>query len=52
MKVLGNKEIVRETYKIINALCLDFINIYNGFNFDLRCLVAFSEKRLSNVRVV
>ncbi|XP_044715186.1 DNA polymerase family B domain-containing protein [Hirsutella rhossiliensis] len=59
-KVSGNEEAVRETYKIINMLCPDFVNVHNGFNFDLRCLAAssaldpmigptFSERRLGNV---
>ncbi|KAF4460195.1 DNA polymerase (pol2) [Fusarium albosuccineum] len=61
-KVSGNEEIVRETYKIINTLSPDFVNIHNGFNFDLRCMAAssyadpligptFSERRLGNVGV-
>lgn len=61
-KVSGNEQTVRETYKIINMLSPDFVNIHNGFNFDLRCLAAssaldpeigptFSETRLSKAGV-
>lgn len=61
-KVSGNEEAVRETFKIVNMLSPDFVNVHNGFNFDLRCLAAssaldptigptFSERRLGNVGV-
>ncbi|KAK2591532.1 hypothetical protein QQS21_010782 [Conoideocrella luteorostrata] len=61
-RVSGNEEATRETYKIINMLSPDFVNVHNGFNFDLRCLAAssaldpmigptFSERRLGNVGV-
>jgi hypothetical protein len=61
--VSGNGEITRETSKIVNMLCPGFVNIRNGFNFDLRCLATssyadsvvsntFSERRLGNVGAV
>lgn len=61
-RVSGNEEATREAFKIVNMLSPDFVNIHNGFNFDLRCLAAssaldptigstFSERRLGNVGV-
>jgi len=40
VKVSDSQAMVREMYNIIAMLCPDFVNIYNGFNFDLRCLAA------------
>ncbi|KAL2357356.1 hypothetical protein BJ546DRAFT_947622 [Cryomyces antarcticus] len=41
-RVDNDEEAVRQTYETLNMLCPDFVNIHNGFNFDLRCLAAAS----------
>lgn len=62
IKVDGNEQAVKTTYDVLNSLSPDFVNIYNGFNFDLRCLAAsatldpvvgptFEERRLGNTGV-
>ncbi|KAH8157951.1 hypothetical protein CIB48_g10296 [Xylaria polymorpha] len=62
IKVDNSECAVRKAYRIVNILCPNFVNFYNGFNFDLRCLLAsnaldlfisetFFERRLGNVRV-
>ena len=59
-KVKGSVEAVRFAYDTIVALSPDFVNIHNGFNFDLVALAAwaafdpeieetFTERRLGNV---
>ncbi|KAL9122241.1 MAG: hypothetical protein Q9187_001193 [Circinaria calcarea] len=62
IKVSGNEEAVRVAYETLNSINADFVNIHNGFNFDLRCLAAscaldpiigptIEERRLGNVGV-
>jgi DNA polymerase elongation subunit (family B) len=59
-RVRGSVEAVRFAYETIVALSPDFVNIHNGFNFDLVALAAwaafdpeieetFVERRLGNV---
>ena len=59
VKVNGSAEAVRFAYETIVALSPDFVNIHNGFNFDLVALAAwavfdpgmeetFVERRLAN----
>ena len=62
MRVGGLKEAVEAAYDVLNALSPDFVNIHNGFNFDLRAMASwsvfdprvepiFEEKRLGNVGI-
>ena len=62
IKANGSADAVRIAYDILNSLNADFVNIHNGFNFDLRALACwsadefdlahtFEERRLGNLGV-
>lgn len=62
VKASSDEEAVRQAYEILTILSPDFVNIHNGFNFDLRSLGSasaldpvtgptFEEKMLGNVGV-
>lgn len=60
VKVNGSAQAVRVVYETITSMCPDFVNIHNGFNFDLPAIACwsvfdpeieptFEQKRLGNV---
>lgn len=59
IKVDGSAELIMKAYEILHALSSGFVNVHNGFNFDMRSIEAasalvpelentFEEKRVSN----